>query len=102
MLFSPRRVMKQLKNIILCVSAIPANNGFYNALTQISGSCNDTGYSGINTVNLTIFNGTSTKYWNGTGWDTPVTWNVTTLAANYSWWTYNTSSVTWTTAHNIQ
>jgi len=79
---------------------IPTNSGYYNSLTQLSGTCNDT-FSDIASVNLTIYNVTSGKYWNGTAWESGVNWSSTTLSGGpWSAWTYNSGSVTW--ANNTQ
>ncbi|HEC94347.1 MAG TPA: hypothetical protein ENI45_00085, partial [Thermoplasmatales archaeon] len=46
---------------------IPANNGYYNSLTNITGTANDA-TSGVASVTITIYNATDNKYWNGTAW----------------------------------
>ena len=67
---------------------VPANTTWYNALTNIIGTAGDTGGSGISSVNLTIFNSTGAKYWNGSDWQmTNIVWmntNGTTVWFNDS------------------
>ncbi len=73
---------------------IPEDNKWYNALTQITGAASDA-YSGIQTVNITIYNATSGKYWNfsvSPGWADGVNW---TPATGYDSWTFNANSVSW-------
>ncbi|RLI68130.1 hypothetical protein DRO91_09425, partial [Candidatus Heimdallarchaeota archaeon] len=77
--------------------SIPINGTWYGSLATISGTCSDGG-SGVGTVNITIYNQTSDKYWNfsGTpGWATGVNWTSTTLAGGGTTWSWNSGSVTW-------
>jgi hypothetical protein len=76
---------------------IPANNSYYDSMNQISGTCNDTGYSGVKSVNITIYNGNTNEYWNRTShaWESGVRWISSTLGAGYATWSYNSSAVTW-------
>jgi len=75
---------------------VPINNGYYNALNLINGSCDDTGGSGISTVNFTIYNQSSGEYWNGNAWAAGVNWSNTNISGSpYDSWSNNTASVTW-------
>ncbi len=75
---------------------IPVHNGYYksNSLNTISGECSDS-YSGISNVNFTIYNCTSNKYWNGSGWADGKNWSQATLTSGYTAWQNDSSSVTW-------
>ncbi len=88
----------------------PVSLTWYNMLANITGSATDTGGSGIGRVNLTIYNATSSKYWNGAGWGTSAinltamgttSWYYTTVPVwtNNTIYTINASSTD--NAHNI-
>ncbi|GAG17807.1 unnamed protein product, partial [marine sediment metagenome] len=76
---------------------VPVNGNYYNSLTSVSGSCNDS-VSDISGVNITIFNVTGGTYWNGSTalWDAAVSWISTTLGGDYDTWSNSTSSISWT------
>jgi hypothetical protein len=64
---------------------IPEDGGYNSSLNTINGTCSDT-YSGINTVNITIYNATGNTYWNfsssAPGWAPGVNWSSTTLSGS--------------------
>ena len=76
---------------------VPVNGSHYNTMGTISGTCADTGYSGIKSVNLTLYNTTAHKYWNGSSnaWESGVRWVSSAIAAGYVSWSYNSNLVTW-------
>jgi len=70
---------------------LPEDNGYYTSLTTINGTSGDS-FSGIQTVNITIYNTTSGFYWNGTDWALGVNWSN---AIGYGSWIYDAANVTW-------
>ena len=77
--------------------SVPVDGSYYNSLTSVSGSCNDS-VSDISGVNITVFNVTGGTYWNGSTalWDDAVSWISTTLGGDYDTWSNSTSSISWT------
>jgi len=62
---------------------VPTDGGYYNSLTNISGTSNDA-TSGVASVTITIYNATDGKYWNGTAWvDSAVQLSVTGTTSWY-------------------
>ncbi|MBN1281301.1 MAG: hypothetical protein JXA00_06595, partial [Candidatus Thermoplasmatota archaeon] len=80
------------------VVLVPENGAYYNAMAQLSGTCADTGYSGINRVNITLYNTTGGTYYNATSthWEDGVRWISATIQAGYVTWVYDSSGITWT------
>ena len=76
--------------------SIPEAGDYYNSMAQLSGNCSDTGYSGIKSVNLTLYNSTGHKYYDGSIWKTGTQWLGSTIQEGYLTWVYNTATVTWT------
>ena len=75
---------------------VPVNSNYYQILNTINGSCNDGPGSGVSTVNITIYNTTSGKYWNfSSGWASGVNWTSTTVGATYLTWSFDSNGVTW-------
>jgi len=65
-------------------------------MNTISGTAGDTGGSGLSTVNITIYNVSAGKYWNGAVWASGVNWSSATFSDGpWSSWTYTSSGVTW-------
>ena len=78
-------VLKITNNVAPTVTITkPDNDTWYNSMTNITGTATDSGGSGINRVNLTIYNTTGHKYWTGTTWQTS-TANLTTTGTT-SWY----------------
>ncbi len=77
--------------------SVPVDGNYYNSLTSVSGSCNDS-VSDISSVNITVFNVTGDAFYNGSSsaWQSSVSWISTTLGGDYDSWSYDTSGVTWT------
>ena len=70
----------------------PITGTWYKALTNISGTASDA--SGLSLVNITIYNSTGNKYWNGTTWSRVVV-NITTTGTT-SWYRNSVSGLpTW-------
>ncbi|MCK5458309.1 MAG: hypothetical protein KAI20_00330, partial [Thermoplasmatales archaeon] len=77
--------------------SVPVDGSYYNSLTNVSGSCNDS-VSDISSVNITAFNVTGDAFYNdsSSAWQSSVNWISTTLGGDYDSWSYDTSGVTWT------
>ena len=72
----------------------PINATYYSTLTNITGTASDDG-SGVATVNITIYNQTGAKYWNGTDWGSDdLVWLDTTGTTTR--WYYDTAFPSWT------
>jgi hypothetical protein len=69
-----------------------SNNGFYNDINEISGTANDNGGSGIESVKLMIKKVADGQFWTGTSWEPSATWHMTT---GTEVWVYDTGSITW-------
>ncbi len=75
---------------------MPTNATWYNSLINITGTAAD-GNSGVNRVNITIYNSTGGKYWTGLVWQVAVSW----LDANGTTSWYNNSGLpTWVNGTN--
>ena len=75
---------------------IPVDGNYYTSMNWINGTCSDSGYSGINRVNITIYNATGGTYWNGSTWMSGVNWTLTSEAGSpYTTWSCDTSVLTW-------
>lgn len=68
----------------------PTANAQLNNLTQITGTAQDEGGSGLAEVGLSIQRESDSAYWHGTEWDTAETW---LLASGTENWFYDSSSV---------
>ncbi|MBE3136909.1 MAG: DUF2341 domain-containing protein [Thermoplasmata archaeon] len=78
---------------------VPINGNYYKIMDTISGTCSDASGSGVNTVNITIYNVSANEYWAGSAWSASVHWFTTTLSGSpWSSWSYNSSAVTWKNA----
>ena len=70
----------------------PINVTWYKALTNVTGTASDAG--GLSLVNITIYNSTGHKYWNGTTWSAVVV-NITATGTT-SWYRNGVSGLpTW-------
>jgi hypothetical protein len=71
----------------------PLDNGFYNALDNISGTANDFNPgSGINKVEIAIKRLSNDQYWNGFKWVSTINW-LSTYGTNN--WTFDANTVNW-------
>jgi PKD repeat protein len=74
------------------VIVVPTSGGYYNSLSNITGTATDSGGSGVFKVNLTVYNATGHTYWTGTAWQTSSA-NLTATGTT-SW--YRAALPTWT------
>ena len=72
---------------------IPIDNTYLNNLDTISGSSIDVGGSGINIIEISIKQTSNNSYWAGDRWVSSETW---LLASGTTMWSYDASSITWT------
>lgn len=79
----------------------PVNNTYLNSLNSISGTAIDYSGLGLRSVNISINRKIDNYYWSGSGWVAIQTW--LTAIGTYTW-SYNSSSVTWTSGrqYNIR
>ncbi|MBI2061854.1 MAG: hypothetical protein HYT87_19110, partial [Nitrospirae bacterium] len=76
----------------------PTNSGAYNSLTTISGTASDTG-SGVQDMTIWIRRLSDSYYWSGSAWQVAIAYLGATGTTS---WSYNSSSVTWTSGVQYQ
>lgn len=78
----------------------PINYGFYQEINQITGIASDAQIgSGLNKVEITIQRLSDNYHWNGTNWASDQKW---LLAKGTNEWSYNASSISWTSGEQYQ
>ncbi len=77
---------------------IPFNNSLLSSLTAISGTASDPGNSGIAKIEICLNRSSDDKYWDDSAWVSSKTWLSTT---GTTVWSYDSSSVSWTTTHYV-
>ena len=78
----------------------PKNNGFYNKLNIIRGTASDPEVAtGIDIIELNIMRLMDSKYWDGSTWTSKDSW---LMANGTTKWTYNSSSVVWTSGYQYR
>jgi hypothetical protein len=79
----------------LTTIGVPISGKWYASMNTISGNATDGTGAGVNTVNITVYNQSSGKYWNFSGtprWATGVNW---TTASGTTSWSKTTNTITW-------